>query len=170
MNKLLFALISGLIGVCCASAQTFDRGKSEDLRETFQHICETQNAQAYASLFGDSAVWDGPSGENAIGPTNIGRSIHLMFAYLGPLETVEWQERKLAPNILVVNVYQRITRTPTGGENEVRVAPGSIGPPGGSSLRTTMILKRDHMQWTVVDARVARLQVGNSSHNFSPAS
>ncbi len=138
------------------TAPTPDPTKS--LRESFLRCSEQQDTGAYAALFSDSAVWDGPLGQNAIGPANISKSVTLMFAEFGPLDTVQWGEKRLAPGIMLVDVYQRM-KTKKLKINAVPVAQGSIGPRRGATVRTTMIVEKKAEQWRIVTARVADLRI-----------
>jgi hypothetical protein len=41
----------------------------------------------------------------------------------------------------------------------VRTAPGSAPPPRGSSLRTTLVLKKVEGQWRITDAELADIRM-----------
>src|SRR5258708_37431236 len=61
-----------------------------------QSELNSENAQVYASVFDRGATWDGPLGQNAIGPENIKRAAYLMFRTVGPLQCVLWVQRKIS--------------------------------------------------------------------------
>ena len=143
-------------------AQTSDQISIQKLMQSFTTASEKLDAKAYASLFGVSGVWDGPLGQNAIGPANIEKSADLMFSSFGALEPLEWRARPLAPDVTLVDVYQKMkTRledmhsTPT----VVPTAPGSVGPRHRTALRTTLIFKKQNDEWDIVAARVADVRI-----------
>ena len=161
MKKALSCVAFALIATYSISAQTFEEQGARNLRESFQRALQQQDTQAYASLFADSGVWDGPLGQNAIGPVNIRNSVSLMFADFGALEMVEWTAKTLTPGVMLVDVYQRMK-----GREDIRdvpVALGSVGPPRGSSVRTTMIVRKEKEddRWKIIAARVADLRIRN---------
>jgi len=158
VNKILSFAAIALVAASSITAQTFDDENARIVMEGFQRLSEKQDAQAYASIFTNSGVWDGPHGENAIGPTNIRQSVQLMFAKFGSLVTAEWHVRSLAPDVKLVDVYQR-TKARAEDIRDIPVASGSIGPVNGSTVRTTMILRRQNVKWRVVAARVADLRM-----------
>ena len=117
------------------------------------------NADAYASLFDSKGTWDGPFGENAIGPANIKNAVSRFLARFGPLVTARQTARELSPEFVWVDLYQR-----TKGDRvslDSALAAGSIGPPSHADVRTTLLLHKEEGGWEIIAARVADLRTGN---------
>ena len=161
MKKAFLLAIVALVCRCCLLAQTPDQLSILKLMDKFYVAAEQQDAKGYGSLFAPSAVWDGPLGENAIGPANIEKSADLMFSSFGPLEPVTMVGRPLAPNVQLVDVYQRMKARPKDLLSAPKTAPGSVGPPHRSALRTTLIFQKQNDQWRIVAARLADLRIRN---------
>jgi len=49
----------------------------------------------------------------------------------------------------------------------VPTAPGSVGPPQGSNIRATLILKSESGQWRVIAARVADIRAVNEQKTLA---
>jgi len=162
MKKAFLLAIIAVVFRCCLLAQTPDQLSIQKLMDNFNAAAEKEDAKGYGSLFGPSAVWDGPLGENAIGPANIEQSADLMFSSFGPLETLTWVGRPLASNVELVDVYQRMKARPKDLPSAPKIAPGSIGPPHRSALRTTLIFQKQDDQWRIVAARLADLRIRNT--------
>jgi hypothetical protein len=77
------------LGLRC-SAQENAKNENADIvaMKQVQSALNTGNAPAYASFFDKNATWDGPLGQNAIGPENIKQAAYLMFKTFGPLQFV----------------------------------------------------------------------------------
>jgi uncharacterized protein (TIGR02246 family) len=144
-------------------AQTTDQLSIQKEMQSFVDASEKQDARAYASLFGPNSLWDGPLGHNSIGTANIRKAAEVMFSSFGPLIFMEWQARRLAPEVTLVDLYQKMnTRLEDGVHarpENVPVIPGSAEPLHRVAVRTTFILKKQNDQWTIVAARVADLRV-----------
>jgi|KBSMisStaDraftv2_1062788.scaffolds.fasta_scaffold00309_26 hypothetical protein len=108
-------LLVSFLAVCCVAQQTpSDRCNiilAGDLASTvverLQSQLNSENAQMYASLFDSAATWDGPIGQNAIGPENIKRAAYLMFRTVGPLQCLLWVQRKVSADTWIVDMYQK---------------------------------------------------------------
>jgi uncharacterized protein (TIGR02246 family) len=130
------------------------------IRTLVQHIwdaSETQDEHDYVSVFSEHAIWDGPAGENAIGPENIERAVKAMFVRCGPVQTKKANFRPLAPDLEMVDMYQVAQLLPHD-RTSIPAAPGSIGPPQRSNIRATLIVKNEAGQWRVIAARIADLR------------
>lgn len=130
------------------------------IRTLVKHVwdaSEAQNGHDYVSVFSEHAIWDGPAGENAIGPENIERAAKAMFTRCGPVRTAKVNLRPLAPDLEMVDMYQVAQLLPRD-RNSIPTAPGSIGPPSGSNIRATLIVKNEAGQWRVIAARIADLR------------
>src|SRR5437879_7453548 len=125
--------------------------------DRLQRASQVQDAQQYASVFAGSATWQGPLGQSAIGPANIQRAASLMLNTLGPLNTRERQVRQLGPDLMMVEIFQGNERS--GSRRAVPTAPGSCTPPHGSSLRTTLIIRKVEGQWRIIAAELADIRV-----------
>ena len=127
-----------------------------------QNASQVQNAGAYASLFGSNGTWDGPFGENAIGPANIRNAVSRFFTRFGPLLTVMQGAHELSHDVVMVDVYQRTNRRGSFLDPAL-VAPGSARPPRGADVRTTLVLHRQDGGWKIIVARVADLRAENAT-------
>jgi hypothetical protein len=127
-----------------------------------QNASQVQNADAYASLFGSNSTWDGPFGENAIGPANIRNAVSRFFTRFGPLRTVMQGAHELSLDVVMVDVYQTTNRRGSFLDPAL-VAPGSVRPPGGADVRTTLVLHRQDGGWKIIAARVADLRAENAT-------
>jgi uncharacterized protein (TIGR02246 family) len=165
MNKILSFVALALTATYSLTAQTSDQQDTRTLMESFRRASQNQDAQAYASLFAESGVWDGPLGQNAIGPANIGKAVDLTFTDFGPVEMVVWQAKPLASDVVLVVAYQKMKyrRADMQHIKDVPVALGSAGPPERSNVRTTIVLRKVDEQWKIVEAQVADLRM-RASH------
>jgi len=162
MKKGFLLVIFAVVFRCCLVGQSPDQLGIQKLMNSINDAAEKQDAKAYASFFGPSAVWDGPFGDNTIGPTNIEKLAHLMFTSFGPLKPVLVIGRSLAPDVQLVDVYQtmRIRAEDLHSAPEsLQLPPGSIGPPHRSAVRTTLIFQKQNDQWRITAARVADLRI-----------
>jgi hypothetical protein len=128
-NGFLLAIFA-VVFRCCLVGQSPDQLSIQKLMDTFHAAAEKQDAKAYASFFGTTAVWDGPFGENAIGPANIEKSADLMLSSFGPLEPVSVIERPLAPDVQLVDLYQRMRARAENlhsAPERLQLPPGLIG-------------------------------------------
>jgi uncharacterized protein (TIGR02246 family) len=149
-----------LLGTCVAQQQPRLRQsivEVTNLVNQLQQASQARDAQKYASLFSEDAKWQGPLGQNAIGPANIKRAVALMLAAFGPLNTREWRATQLGPDSILVEMFQgdRVS----GFQKTVPTAPGSATRPPGSSLRTTLVLKEVEGQWRIIDAELADIRM-----------
>src|SRR5215469_4877785 len=124
-TRLLATLV--VILTCRLFAQTPDRLSVQNLMQSFNVASEKQDAKAYASLFDSSGVWDGPLGQNALGPANIEKSADLMFSSFGPLVTALVVGRQLAPDMQLVDVYQKMKPRPEDLHSIPTVVPTAPG-------------------------------------------
>jgi uncharacterized protein (TIGR02246 family) len=154
MKKISCFVAFVAIATCSIMAQTADQKGARTVIDSFLRASQHQDAQAYASLFADASVWDGPQGQHA----NIRNAVQLMFSNSGPLQPVFYQAKPLAPDALQVDVYQKI-KYAADGFRKVPVATGSGVAPMRSNVRTTMILKKGHEGWKIVSAAAADLRV-----------
>jgi ketosteroid isomerase-like protein len=149
--------ISILLSACCLAQPTRDALVSlTPLRDASQ----VQNADAYASLFAGNGKWDGPFGQNAIGPLNIRTAIAQFFTEFGPLREVAAGAVQLSPDIVMADLYQ-MTKGRHASLDPKLLAPGSGTPPHDSDFRTTLILRKEESGWKIIAARVADLRAGN---------
>ena len=158
---MLFVLALSCPAQEAPSAYTDDGATA--IRTLVKHVweaSEAQNGRDYVSAFSEHAIWDGPAGENAIGPENIEREVKAMFARCGPLRTKKANFRPLAPDLEMVDIYQVAQLLPHD-RNSIVAAPGSVGPPQGSNIRATLIIKNEAGQWRVIAARIADLRAIN---------
>lgn len=149
--------ISILLSVCCLAQPERD---ALDFLTQLRDASQVQNADAYASLFDSKGTWDGPFGENAIGPANIKNAVSRFFARFGPLGTAMRGAHLVSPDVVWADVYQT-TDDPHASLDPGFLAPGSIGPPSRADVRTTLILRKQESGWRIVAARVADLRAGN---------
>lgn len=166
MKTTLLLLMLSVVALSClaqeAGSAYTDEGVTA-IRKLVQHIwdaSETQNEHDYVSVFSEHAIWDGPVGDNAIGPENIERAVKAMFTRCGPSRTAKAHFRPLAPDLEMVDMYQVAQLLPHD-RNGVPTAPGSAGPPQGSNIRATLVVKNEAGQWRVIAARIADLRAIN---------
>ena len=163
MKTTLLFLMLFVIALSCSAQQAPSAYTDEGLtaiRTLVKHVwdaSETQDGHDYVSVFSEHAIWDGPAGENAIGPENIERAVKAMFTRCGPVRTKKANFRPLAPDLEMVDMYQVAQLLPHDRDG-VPAAPGSIGPPLGSNVRATLIVKNEAGQWRVIAARIADLR------------
>ena len=119
-----------------------------------------QNAEAYAALFDGNGKWDGPFGQNAIGPLNIRTAVGQFFTEFGPLREVQRSALQLSPDLVMGDVYQMTARS-TFSIDPKLLAPGSGTPPHYADVRTTLILRKQESGWKIIAARVADLRAEN---------
>lgn len=139
----------------------------EQLVEQLRSELNSENAPTYASVFDSSATWDGPFGQNAIGPENIKRAADLMFRTLGPLQCVLWAQRKVSADTWIVDMYQMAMNAHTASRKNIPIAPGSAPPSPGKDIRTTLVLRETNTGLRVVAARVADLRLSKANHTIS---
>jgi len=122
----------------------------------------TQNADAYAALFAGNGKWDGPFGQNAVGPSNIRTAVGQFFTEFGPLReaatTVTFQ---ISPDVIMLDVYQ-MTNGRHASLDPKLIAPGSGAPPRFADVRTTLILRKGDSGWNIFAARVADLRTATA--------
>ena len=159
MKTILSFFLISVLGLYC-SAQ--ENTKHEDELVAMKQALSTGYAPEYASVFDENATWDGPLGENAIGPDNIKRAAYLMFRTFGPLEFAEWKPKRLSADMLVVDMYQKVTNGQSNSSKDVPTAKGSIAAAYGRDLRTTLVLKKEDKGWRVMAARVADLRLSKA--------
>ena len=168
-------LLVSFLALCCPAQQTpTDRCQiilEGDLAtiavEQLQSELNSQNAQMYASVFDFGATWDGPLGQNAIGPENIKRAADLMFRTVGPLQCVLWVQRKVSADTWIVDMYQKVTNAHGASRKNIPTALGSAPPPRGTNIRTTIVLREKNTGWRAVAARVADLGLSAKTVPFS---
>ena len=66
----------------------------------------------------------------------------------------------------MVDIYQVAQLSPHD-RNSIAAAPGSIGPPQGSNIRATLIVKNEAGQWRVIAARIADLRAINDQKTIA---
>lgn len=132
--------------------------------EQLQSELSSANAQVYASVFDDRATWDGPLGQNAIGPENIERAADLIFRTVGPLQCVLWVQRQASVDTWIVDMYQKATKGHSTSGKDFPTAPGSAAAVRyGGDLRTTLVVKKQDKGWKVIAAWVADLRVSKTN-------
>jgi hypothetical protein len=90
MKTILSFFLVSVVGLYCSAQENAKVGKSDIVAmKQVQSALTTGNASEYASVFDENATWDGPLGQNAIGPENIKRAAALMFRTFGPLAFAE---------------------------------------------------------------------------------
>jgi hypothetical protein len=146
--------LSVLLTACCLAQDSRD---ALVFLTQLQNASQVKNADGYASFFGSSGTWDGPFGENAIGPPNIRNAVSRFFTRFGPLRTVMQSAHELTHDVVMVDVYQRTNRRGSFLDPAL-IAPGSGGPPRGADVRTTFLLHRQDGGWEIIAARVADLR------------
>jgi len=122
---------------------------------------QAQNADAYASLFAGNGKWDGPFGQNAIGPLNIKTAVGQFFSEFGPLREVQMGAVQLSPDVVMADVYQMTQGRGLASLDPTLLAPGSGTPPRRADVRTTLILRKQESGWKIIAARVADLHAEN---------
>ena len=143
--------------------------KVHSVAKQLQSATENRDVEQYVSVMASDATWDGPMGENAIGPDNIVRAASLTFKNWGRLRTAELQIRFLTPDLVLAEMFQRIGTTPRR-RDEVAVAPGSVGPVSGSNLRTTLLMRHQEGRWLVIAVRIADLRTHEARSALSAMS
>ena len=127
----------------------------------------SENAQLYASVFDYGATWDGPLGQNALGPENIQRAAHLLFRTVGPLQCVLWVQRQISADTWIVDMYQKVTNAHSSSSRDIPTVRGSVAPAYASDIRTTFVLRGKDTGWTVVAARIADLRLSKATDAVS---
>jgi uncharacterized protein (TIGR02246 family) len=143
----------------CAAQQSQTPSSISAVRNLMQRIVQTsesQNSEAYASLFAPEATWDGPLGQSAMGQNNIKAAANLMFSNYGPLRTKLWNAKPLAGRLLMVDLYQASRYRSTNAS--VPVAKGSVAAPQRSDIRTTLIIETKNGNPKILAARIANLR------------
>ena len=156
--KLVCSLIgiSVLLSACCLAQTTRDvLAFLTPVRDASQ----VQNADAYAALFAGNGKWDGPFGQNAIGPLNVRAAVAQFFTEFGPLREVQAGAFQLSPDIVMADVYQMTEGSRHASLDPKLLAPGS-GTPPPADFRTTLILRKQESGWKIIAARVADLRTG----------
>jgi uncharacterized protein (TIGR02246 family) len=154
-----FALVAVFtLALSCAAQQIQTHPAIAALVQKVEVASDKADGRSYASIFGENATWNGPHGENALGRENIVRAADLMLRNSGSLKTREWNARTLAPDIILVDIYQIVQNSSANRSGHIRVASGSGLIPWGD-FRTTLLFKRTNGIWEVVLAHVADLRV-----------
>ena len=147
--------LSVLLSVCCLAQSARDAlAFLTPLRDASQ----VQNADQYAALFASNGKWDGPFGQNAIGPLNVKAAVDQFFTEFGPLRQVQAGALQLSPDIVMADVYQMIEGSRHASLDRKLLAPGSGTPPHLADFRTTLILRKQESGWKIIAARVADLR------------
>jgi ketosteroid isomerase-like protein len=149
--------ISILLSACCLAQTTRD---ALVFLTSLRDASQVQNADGYAALFASNGKWDGPFGQNAIGPLNIRTAVGQFFTEFGPLREVQRSAVQLSPDLVMADVYQ-MTKGRHASLDPKLLAPGSGTPPHFADLRTTLILRKQESGWKIIAARVADLRAGN---------
>jgi hypothetical protein len=149
--------ISVLLSACCLAQPTRD---ALVFLAQLRDASQVQNAEAYAALFDGSGKWDGPFGQNALGPLNITTAVGQFFTEFGPLREVQRGAVQLSPDLVMADVYQ-MTKGRHASLDPKLLAPGSGTPPHYADVRTTLILRKQESGWKIIAARVADLRAGN---------
>ena len=153
--SLFLGLSVALTGSCLAQ-RTRDARDALTFITQLQNASWAQNADAYAGLFDSNGTWDGPFGQNAMGPLNIKTAVGQFFTEFGPLHTVTKSARALSLDVVMADVYQK-TKGRGAPLDLSHIANGSVGPPQDADVRTTLILRRQELGWKILTARVADL-------------
>ena len=154
---ILLGIISVLLSAYCLA---------QPARDTLAFLAQMrdaslgQNADAYTALFASDGKWDGPFGQNAIGPLNIRTAVGQFFTEFGPLQVVSTDTFQLSRDLVMADVYQR-TRGRHASLDPKLIAPGSGVAPQDADVRTTFILHKQETGWKIIVARVADLRAGN---------
>lgn len=149
--------ISVLLSACCLAQTTRD---ALVFLKPLRDASQLQNADEYAALFASNSKWDGPFGQNAIGPLNIRAAVGQFFTEFGPLREVQAGAVQLSPDIVMADVYQMIEGSRHASLDPKLLAPGSGTPPHLADFRTTLILRKQESEWKIIAARVADLRTG----------
>lgn len=157
MKQTSVSILAFFLVVSCAAQQPQLDSSLAAVMGRLQRASQVQDAQQYASVFTENATWQGPLGQSAIGPANIQRAAGLMLTTFGPLNTREWQAKQLGPDFRMVEMFQG--NAASNFRKTVPTAPGSGTPPNGSSLRTTLILRKVEGQWRIIAAELADIRV-----------
>jgi hypothetical protein len=163
MKTILSFFLVSVLGLYCSAQENakYENGDIVAMKQV-QSALTTENASAYPSVFDENATWDGPLGQNAIGPENIKRAAALMFRTFGPLEFAEWKPKRLSADICVVDMYQKVTNGHSNLSKDIPTAPGSVAASYGRDLRTTLVLKKQDKGWSVMVARVGDLRLSKA--------
>jgi len=149
--------VSILLSACCLAQPA--RGALVFLAP-LRGVSQVQNADAYAALFDSNGRWDGPFGQNAIGPLSIKSAVAQFFTEFGPLLEVQIGAFQLSPDIVMVDLYQM-----TQGRRHARLEPTLLargsGTPPPADVRTTLILRKQESEWKIIAARVADVRAEN---------
>ena len=148
--------ISVLLSACCLAQPARD---ALVFLAQLRDASQVQNAEAYAALFDGNGKWDGPFGQNAIGPLNIRTAVGQFFTEFGPLREVQRSAAQLSPDLVMADVYQ-MTKGRHVSLDPKLIAPGS-GTPPPADVRTTLILRKQESGWKIIAARVADLRAEN---------
>lgn len=148
--------ISVLFSACCLAQPARD---ALAFLTQLQDASLGQNADSYTALFDSNGKWEGPFGQNAIGPLNIRTAVGQFLTEFGPLHEVSEVTVQLSPDLVMADVYQR-TKGPHASLDPKLIAPGSGVPPHDADVRTTLILRKQETGWKILDARVADLRSG----------
>jgi|HubBroStandDraft_6_1064221.scaffolds.fasta_scaffold377870_1 hypothetical protein len=149
--------ISVLLSACCLAQPARD---ALVFLTQLQDAAQVQNADAYAALFASNGKWDGPFGQNAIGPLNIRTAAGQFFTEFGPLREVQRGTVQLSPDLVMADLYQ-MTKGRHASLDPKLLAPGSGTPPQYADMRTTVILRKQESGWKIITARVAHLRAEN---------
>jgi ketosteroid isomerase-like protein len=149
--------ISVLLTACCLAQPTRD---ALVFLTQLKDASQVQNADAYAALFASDGKWDGPFGQNAIGPLNIRTAVGQFFTEFGPLGEVQAGAVQLSPDLVMADVYQ-MTEGRHASLDPKLLAQGSGAPPHHADVRTTVILRKQESGWRIIAARVADLRAEN---------
>jgi len=149
--------ISVLLTACCLAQPTRD---ALTFLTPLRDASQVQNADAYAALFASNGKWDGPFGQNAIGPLNIRTAVGQFFTEFGPLREVAAGAVQLSPDIVMADVYQMTEGSEHASLDPKLLASGSGTPPHHADFRTTLILRKQESGWKIIAARVADLRAG----------
>lgn len=157
--KRVFSLlgISVLLSACCLAQPARDALVFLTL---MRNASQAQNAEAYSALFDNSGRWDGPFGQNAIGPLNIRTAASQFFTEFGPLQEAAEVTFQLSSDLVLADIYQT-TRGQHASLDPKIFAPGSGAPTHDADVRTTLILRKQESGWRIITARVADLRAGN---------
>jgi hypothetical protein len=98
-------------------------------------------------------------------PANIRNAVSRFFTRFGPLRTVMQGAHELSHDVVMVDVVDVYQTTNRRGSflDPALVAPGSVRPPGGADVRTTLVLHRQDGGWKIIAARVADLLAENAT-------
>jgi len=150
--------LSVLLSACCLAQSARDAlAFLTPLRDASQVQNADQYADHYAALFASDGRWDGPIGQNAIGPLNIKAAVDQFFTEFGPLREVQAGARQLSPDIVLADVYQMIEGSRHASLDRKLIARGS-GTPPPADFRTTLVLRKEGSGWNIIAARVADLR------------